>query len=323
MARRKKTGTASKFLKLVSVLIVGVAIGVVVVTVFFRETQPDKSNAPANYAPKPPITDLTPQVPSVKPPDVPPVVTLPPEIITPSLPRLAVVIDDMGQDIGKLNDILNIGAPITIAVLPHLKHSTQTANDARAKGLDVLLHLPMEPQLPEKNDPGKGALWTAMTPAEIRAQIDKDFSSVPNAIGVNNHMGSKFTEDQQLMAEVMVIMKKKNLFFLDSKTTSKSVAANTARKAGVDNIDRNVFLDNIREVPAIKKRIAEAIMVAKRHGSAVAIGHPYPETITALKEFFSETRPEGVEIAKISDVLRSKKGPHGSEQHIATKSKGD
>lgn len=312
MAKGRKSGAASKFLKLVVVLLIGAAIGAVAVTVFFTDQMPVKKQATPARLPNsqvavdvPPITTVKPGIvaPTVVSPDVP-TITIPP---ISTLPKLAIVIDDMGQDMGKLNDILNVGAPITIAVLPHLKHSTQTANEARDKGLDVLLHLPMEPQSADKNEPGKGALWIAMTPAEIRSQIEKDFQSVPNAIGVNNHMGSKFTEDAQLMAEVMGVMKKRNLFFLDSKTTSRSVAANSAVKAGVENIDRNVFLDNVREVSAIKERIAEAVKIAKKRGSAVAIGHPYPETIAAIREYIRDTKAPGVEIAKITDVIKAKK----------------
>lgn len=218
---------------------------------------------------------------------------------------LAIVIDDMGRDLLTLDALFDVGVPINVAVLPHLRRSKETAVAANKKGWDVLLHLPMEPKGSEKNDPGRGALWTGMTPAEVRAQMSLDLDAVPFAVGVNNHMGSKFTEDGPLMREVIKDLKKRKLFFLDSRTSSKTVAAAMASEIGVPSVDRSVFLDNERDVEYIKARIAEAVRIAKKRGFSVAIGHPYPETIAALKETLSGINNKDVRIVKLTEVLNA------------------
>lgn len=218
--------------------------------------------------------------------------------------RLAIVIDDMGADIKKLHELLQIDGPMTVSVLPHLRYTAQVANEAHSrKDWEVLLHLPMEPKDTAVNDPGKGALFTTMSAGEIRRIVEDDLKDVPYADGANNHMGSKFTENAGLMKVVLGVMKKKNIFFLDSRTSSSSVGGKVAKELGVREAGRNVFLDNTRDTAYIKGQLAQAAAIARKKGSAVAIGHPYPETIAALRQSVPELKNGGIEFVKLSDIV--------------------
>ncbi len=200
------------------------------------------------------------------------------------------------------------GATITtVAVLPNLSHSKQTALEARASGLEVILHLPMEPRELGFNNPGNGALLVAMGPEEIKRMIEEDLKTVPFSTGVNNHMGSRFTEDEGRMRTVLTLVKKKKMYFLDSRTSPHSVAGRLAAELGVRNADRNVFLDNTLDKTYIKGQITELVSIAKKHGSAIAIGHPHPETIEAIKESLGALNGS-VEIVRLSDIVDKKNG---------------
>ncbi|MFQ5441884.1 MAG: divergent polysaccharide deacetylase family protein, partial [Thermodesulfobacteriota bacterium] len=220
------------------------------------------------------------------------------------LPRVAIVIDDMGRDLRKIDALLKIDAPVTVSVLPHLRHSREVAREAYSKGREVLLHLPMEPKDAVRNNPGKGALLTSMDEKTIRRVLEEDLGEVPNAVGVNNHMGSRFTENRALMRGVLDIIKEKRLFFLDSRTTSGTVGVGLAMEMGVRNTDRNVFLDNRRERDYIKGQIERLVRIAKKNGKAVAIGHPYTETLDVLKEELPRLASEGVEVVNLSELVR-------------------
>lgn len=310
MAKKRRKGKGFSTWGLV---FIGLIIGVAAVLLFLNyrrmETPSRPVEPPALHLPPsdtrhdiPPVTPLSVTRPA-SPPAVPP--TPSSWVVSPAaLPRLAIVIDDMGQDLRKLDELFKVGAPITIAILPHLQYSEATATRAHSRGWEVILHLPMEPKGSDENDPGKGALWTAMTPAEVRGQLDGDIKAVPYAVGINNHMGSKFTEDAALMREVLAVAKKKKLFFLDSRTSAKSVASLIAREMGVASADRGVFLDNERDVASIKLRIIEAVRMARRHGSAIAIGHPYPETIRALQEVVPGLSGDEITVVRLSELVK-------------------
>ncbi|MBI5587763.1 MAG: divergent polysaccharide deacetylase family protein [Deltaproteobacteria bacterium] len=294
MARKKKGG-----LTLWAVLAVGFMAGAAVVLILVKYSDLF-TPAPAPRVEKPPVQK--PFVPEVTAPEVPSAVAPP---VKKAYPRVAIVIDDMGQDMKKLRELIALNAPITVAVLPNLSHSKDTAKEAHARGLEVLLHLPMEPKDLGDNNPGKGALLTAMTSEEIRKNIEDDLKTVPYAAGVNNHMGSRFTEDERQMRSVLNVVKKRKMFFLDSRTSSNSVAGKVAGEIGVRNADRNVFLDNSRDITYIKGQITELVSIARKHGSAIAIGHPHPETIEAIKESL-EVLNGSVEIVKLSDIVNKK-----------------
>ena len=228
---------------------------------------------------------------------------------TPAVPvakpsyKVAVVIDDMGKDMASITRLLKLDTPVTVAVLPFLKHSKDVANFAHEGGLEVLLHIPMEPKDLAENDPGKGALLVNMKIDDIRSVLNADMDEVPYITGVNNHMGSRFTEDASLMKEVLAAVKERGFFFLDSKTTDKSKALSIAKKAGVKSVGRDVFLDNEQDKEYIKGQFRELMAIAKKRGKAIAIGHPHAATLAALKEMIPEFKREGIEIVRVGELL--------------------
>ena len=282
----------------------GFIIGVAVVFLIIKFTGNDKAERPDIV--KPPVATTLPgeRGPETVIPDTADGRTAVHPVVTP--PRVSIVIDDMGADLEKLRALMRLDSPITIAVMPHLKYSAQVATEAHARGWDVIMHLPMEPQDMGENDPGVGALLVVMTPEEVRTQMVNDFKTVPYALGVNNHMGSKFTEDAELMKVVMQEVKKKKMFFLDSRTSPDSVVEKLARSMKVDSAVRNVFLDNTREKGYIKGQIRELVSIAKKRGKAIGIGHPYPETIEALAETVDELGRQGVTVVRLSDLVESR-----------------
>ncbi|MBI5328449.1 MAG: divergent polysaccharide deacetylase family protein [Deltaproteobacteria bacterium] len=241
---------------------------------------------------------IPPQVAKIEKPPLPSVKTFVPKA------KVAIVIDDMGQDIKQLRELLEINLPLSIAVLPFLPYSKDVAKEANVHGRDVLLHLPMEPKDSRNNDPGKGALFTNMSEVKVAEQVKKDIDAVPYITGINNHMGSMFTEDERLMKVVLEIAKTRNLFFLDSKTTSKSAAYRLAKDIGLRAANRQVFLDNKEDINYVKAQIQEVIEIAKKRGSAIAIGHPHPATILAIKEMF-HTLNQDVDVVAVSSLIDS------------------
>jgi polysaccharide deacetylase 2 family uncharacterized protein YibQ len=292
--KRRKEGLSSWGL-----LILGFAIGVAFLLALVKFGGIDLirpvtgENSVAIHVPENPLLPVVPE-------PVPPPLR---KALPDTSPRVAIVIDDMGVDINKLRELIEIDRSITVAIMPYQRYSMETASEAYNNGVDVLLHLPMEPWDLKDNDPGKGALLIGMTAEQVRAQVEQDLLTVPYTIGINNHMGSRFTEDEPLMRDVLEVVKQKDLFFLDSRTTPKSVALKLAKEMGVRNADRNVFLDNNRDVKYIKGQLAELVSIARKRGKAIAIGHPYPETIQALKESVPELEGKGVRVVRLSELV--------------------
>ncbi len=216
--------------------------------------------------------------------------------------RVAIVIDDLGYDLKTAEELMGLGVPVTLSILPYQLYSVRIAEEAKDRGLDVLLHIPMEPR-DHSMDPTDGALFTSMSPEEISGIVEDDLKAVPYIIGLNNHMGSKFTEDERLMEVVLKAVKRHGLSFLDSRTTSNSKGYKVAEGMGISALDRNVFLDNNRDVETIKGQLKELIRLAKEKGYAVAIGHPHSVTISAIKEMIPLFRKDGIEIVPISTLF--------------------
>lgn len=208
-----------------------------------------------------------------------------PEPATQTSGLMAVVIDDMGRNLHFAKSLAELPYPVTFSVLPHQPHTSEVAELAAQKGRELLLHLPMEPKGYPKVNPGKGALFTTMTAKEMRAVLAEDLAQVPGARGANNHMGSRFTQTAPAMAVVMETLKDRGMYFLDSLTAPRSQGVPQAHAAGLPVYRRSVFLDNIRDTGAILRQLEKAERLAAGTGQAVAIGHPYPETLAALKEW--------------------------------------
>ncbi|MBI5017119.1 MAG: divergent polysaccharide deacetylase family protein [Deltaproteobacteria bacterium] len=222
--------------------------------------------------------------------------------------RLALVIDDLGADAGLARDFLDLEVPVTPAVLPYLAHSLDVAHLARGRGREFLLHVPMEPQEGRRANPGKGALLSSMSEAEVRAGLEEALSSVPGAAGVNNHMGSRLTELSDRMTWVMDELRQKDLYFLDSVTSPRTVASTAARAAGIGWARRDVFLDNEQDVQTVGRQLDQAMQKARRNGSAIAIGHPHRGTLEALRLWIPKFRAAGVEIVPLGGLIQRPTG---------------
>ena len=216
--------------------------------------------------------------------------------------QVALIIDDCGQWLHTERGIIALPIPITLSVLPHVTYSTLIAQEAAAAGKGVMLHLPMEP-LSHVN-PGPGEIKTAMDDAAVAKQTEDDVAQVPLAKGVNNHEGSEASADPRVMKDVIGVIKQHDLFFIDSRTNAKSVGAEQAQDAGVPTASRNVFLDNQASVAYTESMLEHAVAIAKRDGSAIAIGHPKPTTLEAIRDLYPKMEAEGVRFVLAQDLVQ-------------------
>jgi uncharacterized protein len=218
-------------------------------------------------------------------------------------PRLAIIIDDLGNDPSEVRAVLALPFHVTASVLPHREDSMQTANEAWRRGDQVMLHLPMQP-IDDGAQSEKIELRAGMTENQVRSVLAGMLADVPHAAGVNNHEGSRATADPQLMAELMPELRKRGLFFIDSRTTAATVAYEAAERAGVRAASRKVFLDDVATRAAVLAQLELAARDAVRDGSAIAIGHPHPETIAALAEGVPELERRGIRLVFASELAR-------------------
>jgi hypothetical protein len=212
----------------------------------------------------------------------PPKKAVPPKK-TNTIPRIAIIIDDIGYSKHLAMGLFNIDKNITFSILPFSPAGTQLAHRLSAKGAELMLHLPMEPTQYPKVNPGPGALLSSMSPDELLTQLRKDIQAVPGTVGANNHMGSRLTADSDKMNQIFTVLKQKNLFFIDSRTSVESKGEQSARMFQLKFSHRDVFLDNFQDVEYISGQIKKLIKQAKAHGSAIGIGHPHQATLDALK----------------------------------------
>jgi hypothetical protein len=229
---------------------------------------------------------------------------LPPEL--PPLkkpPRVAIIIDDVGYDRQLAEKFIDLDAAFTISILPHSPHQDAIARIARARGLEIMLHLPMEPvEYPEIN-PGPGTLLTSMSPDELLQALEENLQAVPHVKGVNNHMGSKLTTRSEQVYQVFSVLKRRGLFFVDSRTTEASVCQPSARLLQIPFAQRDVFLDHVQESSFIRKQLRELVRIARSKGEALGIAHPHPSTYRILKEELPALRQQ-VEIVPASRLVR-------------------
>lgn len=214
--------------------------------------------------------------------------------------KVAIVIDDIGYHQIDYK-LLALPYDLTFAVIPHTPHSNAVAKAISQKQRDVILHMPMESA--RRADLSKNALKVTMSRTQIEAKLQAAFADVPYAIGMNNHMGGYFTEQTDVMDWTLAYIAKRQLFFLDSKTTARSQAAVYAQKHQIPLLTRQVFLDNDRSYNALDKQFKLMIKLAKQHQQAIAIGHPYPETYAYLKKHLTDLAAQGIEVVKLSALL--------------------
>ena len=231
----------------------------------------------------------------------------------PRLYRAAIVIDDLGQDMQRTRALLALPYPLTFSILPHLPASRETSAAAALAGREVMLHLPMEP-INEKLKPGEGAIVVGMRGPEVARIVESDLESVPNAAGVNNHMGSRATSDPALMAAVMKELSSRRLYFIDSRTAPSTVALDVARRAGIPAFYRSVFLDDTETVDYTLAQLRSFRDLVERQGVALAIGHPHPTTIAALTAFLPQLDRDDIEVVPASQLVRLPEVARLSEQ---------
>jgi len=216
---------------------------------------------------------------------------------------VAIIFDDAGYGLKAAREIESIGRPVTISVLPHLPYSSLIAEEAPGRGIQVILHLPMEPD----NDAiqlGEGGIKGAMSDEEIRRAVAADLESIPNAVGANNHMGSLGTADTRVMRAVLEEMRARHLFFVDSVTSRHSVAAQVAREMGVPTAARAVFLDNEDDEAYVRGQFRTLMTIAQARGQAVAIGHVGKVTARVLVSLLPEFDEAGIQLVRVSDLVR-------------------
>ncbi len=227
-----------------------------------------------------------------------------PSGLPPRGPRVAIIIDDLGYNEEDYRPFLEIGYPLTFAVLPSLSYSHRIASEAKGRNRDVLLHLPLEPQGYPAKRPGKGVLLSSMSRKELRKVLIQDLESVPGAAGVSNHMGSRLTCERKPMSILLAELKRRNLFFVDSLTASGTIATPLARELGVRVAARNVFLDNNQERAYVERQLDELAKIARKKGEAVGVGHPYGITAAVLKDRLPQWEKEGIRIVSASRIVR-------------------
>lgn len=214
---------------------------------------------------------------------------------------VAVVIDDLGRSLTEVERIASLGVPITFAVLPFESRTKEVARAIAETGAEMLVHLPMEPS--NGADPGPGALTLGMTASQLAVATRRSLEAVPGATGVNNHMGSTLSADEASMRAVLGVVAERKMFFLDSRTSAKSVGYPTAMALGIPAAERQVFLDDDKSPEAIRKQFARLVDLATERGAAIAIGHPYDETLVILAEEIPKARARGVQFVPVSYLV--------------------
>ena len=216
-------------------------------------------------------------------------------------PRIAIIIDDLGYSRQHGQAIVDLPAPVTCAVIPFSPHARRLAERASLAGKEVLVHMPMAAQRHQTLD--QGGLQDGMDEPQLLNAVRQALSQIPQARGLNNHMGSALTEQQQPMGWLMAELKAHQLFFVDSRTSSHSVEQQVARQVGLSHAERDVFLDNERNLVSINEQFNRLIRLARQRGQAIAIGHPYPETVHYLQQVLPLMQDAGIEVVPVSTLL--------------------
>lgn len=216
-----------------------------------------------------------------------------------ALPRIAILIDDMGDNRPLGERALALNGAVSYAFLPHTAHAPDMARTAKELGRDVLLHAPMESEA-SLQLMGKGALTTSMSEEELRTQLRANLQSIPYVQGFNNHMGSVLTRDRQRMQWLFEEVKGSPLFFVDSRTTAESVALPEARRLGVPSVGRDIFLDHEESAEAVERQFERLLKIARERGYALAIGHPKRNTLAVLEKRLNALAQEQVELVPVS-----------------------
>jgi len=224
-------------------------------------------------------------------------------VVTETVNTIVLVIDDFGYRNDAISDgFINLPVPITCAVLPGHSQSSRIAKKVVNAGKEVIIHMPMQSSVASSGEDGF-KLKTGMTSEEIEWRLSEALSDIPEAIGINNHQGSKATSDKRVMAVVASVLKNNNKFFLDSRTSSKTVAENTMRSAGVPTARRHIFLDNDLNTENILSQLDKLVEIAEKKGLAIGIGHVKRNTLEVLQKKIPDLIDRGIEFKFLSQVV--------------------
>jgi uncharacterized protein len=222
--------------------------------------------------------------------------------VPPGRPLIAIVIDDVGVNRRNAARVAELPAPVTIAYMTYADNLAKLGAEARARGHELMLHVPMEP-MGHGVDAGPNALTADLPPDEIRRRLSWGLDRLSGYVGINNHMGSRFTASEPAMAVVMEELRRRGLLFVDSRTIGESVGARMAQRYGVPHADRDVFLDNVEESGAVHEQLAKLEQVARERGMAIGIGHPHDGTIAALAHWLPQLQAKGFTLVPVSTIV--------------------
>lgn len=220
-----------------------------------------------------------------------------------TLPSVALILDDLGYDKKIAQKFAQLNVALTFSILPHSPFQQRIARLARSKGLEIMIHMPMEPVEYPEVDPGPGTLLTSMSPDELIDQLDQNLNTLPGVKGVNNHMGSRLTSESTQMYQIFSVLKQRGLFFIDSRTTAESLCEPSARLFQIPFAQRDVFIDHYLKPDFIRNQIKELIRIAKKNGEAVGIMHPHSTTLQVLQEMLPDLKGQ-VRLVPASKVVR-------------------
>jgi len=300
---RKKTTRTSQLLRIIaglSILVLLVVAAGVLVNVLLQRSHP-------------PLTDKGRSAPKTEPPfEIYPDVDhsperQPPHKTAPSakdrLPRVAIIIDDLGNDRRLARKFIQLDDNLTISILPQSPFTKRIAREAREKGLELMLHQPMEPNEYPAVNPGPGVLLSSMSPDEIIDQLNANLDQIPDIKGVNNHMGSKMTANAPQMRQIFSVLKKRGLYFVDSRTTRETMCRMSAGLLQVPFTERDVFIDHLHDSEFIHKQLKELVRIAQKKGFAVGIAHPHMSTYQVLQDTLPDIKKQ-VDLVPVSQILR-------------------
>jgi polysaccharide deacetylase 2 family uncharacterized protein YibQ len=303
MSEKRQSGSSRIRASRAIVLLIVIAACLVAVLIILPPARQTGGLEPPDSAPARQIESQPPRHPA--PGDTAAVVAKRRELPQPRV-KIAVVIDDVGYNLDELEVFLDFAAPITLSVLPNLPNTEESARRIATAGKELLLHLPMEAE--NGSDPGPGAILTSQEDEQIRRLLEASFAQVPQAVGMNNHMGSRATADQRVMNVVMGYLKSNKRYFLDSRTTTATLGPETARAYAVPYLERDIFLDNEPRDTEIRQSLQEGIEVARKKGSAILIGHVRnPQIVEVIGALKTELDRSGVELVFLSDLLEEAK----------------
>ena len=214
---------------------------------------------------------------------------------------IVLIIDDVGFEGQPLERMMALDPNVNVAILPNGTRAAEFADRLNERGFEILCHLPMEPR--GRETPGRNAILTSMSDEEIAKATRENIEAVPHALGVNNHMGSLATSDRRVMQSVLRAIPE-GMYFIDSRTGGKSVAADVAREMNVRTAARHVFLDDVATSSAVRRQLRELASAAEKRGVAIGIGHPYPVTLRVLAEELPELKARGFRLIRASEVVR-------------------